>query len=82
MSAIRAICSKGTVRDNLRMGKPSASDDELWAVLERVNLAGFLKAEQGLDTPAARKGVQPFRRPMSAACAGQGALTRQPGIHL
>ena len=41
---------KGTVRDNLLMGKPSASDDELWAVLERVNLAGFLKAEQGLDT--------------------------------
>ena len=32
---------------NLLMGKPSASDDELWAVLERVNLAGFLKAEQG-----------------------------------
>ena len=41
---------KGTVRDNLLMGKRSASDDELWAVLERVNLAGFLKAEQGLDT--------------------------------
>lgn len=41
---------KGTVRDNLLMGKPSASDDELWAVLKRVNLAGFLKAEQGLDT--------------------------------
>ena len=41
---------KGTVRDNLLMGKPSASDGELWAVLERVNLAGFLKAEQGLDT--------------------------------
>ena len=41
---------KGTVRDNLLMGKPSAFDDELWAVLERVNLAGFLKAEQGLDT--------------------------------
>ena len=41
---------KGTVRDNLLMGKLSATDDELWAVLERVNLAGFLKAEQGLDT--------------------------------
>lgn len=41
---------KGTVRDDLLMGKPSASDDELWAVLERVNLVGFLKAEQGLDT--------------------------------
>ena len=41
---------KGTVRENLLMGKPGASDEELWAVLSRVNLAGFLKAEQGLDT--------------------------------
>lgn len=41
---------KGTVRENLLMGKPSASDEELWAVLSRVNLAEFLKAEQGLDT--------------------------------
>ena len=46
---------KGTVRDNLQMGKPSATDDELWAVLERVNLAGFLKAEQGLETPLLEK---------------------------
>ena len=46
---------KGTARDNLRMGKPSASDDELWAVLERVNLAAFLKSEQGLDTPLLEK---------------------------
>ena len=41
---------KGTVRDNLLMGKPAASDEELWAVLSQVNLAAFLKAEQGLDT--------------------------------
>lgn len=41
---------KGTVRENLRMGKQSASDKELWAVLERVNLAEFLKSENGLDT--------------------------------
>ena len=46
---------KGTVRDNLRMGRPGASDEELWAVLERVNLARFLKAEQGLDTPLLEK---------------------------
>ena len=46
---------KGTVRDNLLMGKPSATDDELWMVLERVNLAGFLKAEQGLETPLLEK---------------------------
>ena len=46
---------KGTVRDNLLMGKPSATNDELWAALEQVNLAGFLKAEQGLDTPLLEK---------------------------
>lgn len=42
---------KGTVRDNLRMGKPDAEDVELWAALERVKLAAFLRGERGLDTP-------------------------------
>ncbi|HIQ58329.1 MAG TPA: ABC transporter ATP-binding protein/permease [Candidatus Merdivicinus intestinavium] len=46
----RSYLFKGTVRDNLRMGNPAASDAELWAVLEQVRLDGFLKAEQGLDT--------------------------------
>ena len=41
---------KGSVRDNLRMGRPDADDETLWAVLERVNLAGFLRSENGLDT--------------------------------
>lgn len=47
---------KGTVRDNLLMGKPTTVDDELWSVLERVRLADFLKSENGLDTPIAEKG--------------------------
>ncbi len=47
---------KGTVRENLRMGKPDATDAQLWAVLERVNLAAFLHGENGLDTPVAEKG--------------------------
>ena len=41
---------KGTVRDNLRMGAPLASDEELWSVLDRVKLSAFLQSEQGLDT--------------------------------
>ena len=41
---------RGTVRDNLRMAKPDASDAELWNALERANLAEFLRSEQGLDT--------------------------------
>ncbi|MGN0299079.1 MAG: ABC transporter ATP-binding protein/permease [Lachnospiraceae bacterium] len=47
---------KGSVRDNLLMGKPSAKEEELWAVLERVHLAEFLRNEKGLDTFVAEKG--------------------------
>lgn len=46
---------KGTVRDNLLMGKPDATEDEMWSALEQVNLAGFLKTEKGLDTLLAEK---------------------------
>ena len=47
---------KGTVRDNLLMGKPGASDDELWSVLTQVNLADFLREEAGLDTLLSERG--------------------------
>lgn len=46
---------KGTVRENLLMGKLNADDSELWSVLKRVKLDGFLKSENGLDTPLAEK---------------------------
>lgn len=46
---------KGTVRDNLLMGCPSATEEELWKVLDRVNLSDFLKSEQGLDTKLQEK---------------------------
>ena len=41
---------KGTVRENLLMGCTEASDEQLWKVLERVNMAAFLQSENGLDT--------------------------------
>lgn len=41
---------KGTVRDNLLMGDPSADDGTLWDVLEKTNLADFLRSENDLDT--------------------------------
>lgn len=40
---------KGTVRDNLMMGSPMASDDMMTAALRRVNLADFVESEGGLD---------------------------------
>lgn len=41
---------KGTVRDNLLMADPDASDVEMWEILKRVGLDGFLREEKGLDT--------------------------------
>ena len=46
---------KGTVKDNLLMGKPNATDEELWEILERVNLAEFLRTEEGLETKLREK---------------------------
>lgn len=40
---------KGTVRENLLMAG-NAANEKLWQVLEQVNLANFLKSENGLDT--------------------------------
>ena len=47
---------KGTVRENLKMGKAGASEEEMCAVLEKVNLLGFLQEQQGLDTPILERG--------------------------
>lgn len=47
---------KGTVEDNLRMGKKDVTEDELWAVLQKVNLEGFLMNQQGLSTIVQEKG--------------------------
>lgn len=46
---------KGTVRENLLMGNPKADDAKLWQVLEQVNLAEFLKQENGLETLLSEK---------------------------
>lgn len=47
---------KGTVAENLRLGKPSADDKDLWAALKEVNLAEFIRSQQGLDTQVAERG--------------------------
>lgn len=47
---------KGTVEENLRMGKPDAAKEEMEEVLAKVNLWGFLQAQQGLETQISEKG--------------------------
>ncbi len=46
---------KGTVEDNLRMAKPNATEEEMNAVLEKVNLLGFLNTQKGLKTELLEK---------------------------
>ena len=48
---------KGSVGDNLRIAKPDATDSEMWEALESVNLASFLRSEDGLDTQLEEKGA-------------------------
>lgn len=44
---------RGTVRENLLVAAPGATDDALWQALEATRLADFLRSEQGLDTQLA-----------------------------
>ena len=46
---------KGTVEENLRMVKPDVSKEEMEAVLQKVNLLGFLQTQDGLQTKLQEK---------------------------
>ena len=48
---------KGTLRENLLLAKPDASDDELWGALAKCRLAGFVRESGGLDMEIAAEGA-------------------------
>ena len=47
----------GSVRDNLHLANPDASDDECWNSLHKVGLAERFEEAQGLDTLIGDRGV-------------------------
>lgn len=47
---------KGTIAENLLMGNPNATQEEMTEVLKKVNLWEFLKGQEGLSTKLAEKG--------------------------
>ncbi len=48
-----------SLRDNLRLAKPEASDDELWDVLRRVRIDGLVeRLPDGLDTVVGERGYR------------------------
>lgn len=48
---------KGSVADNLRMGKPGATDEELYEALDAVHLVPFVKKRGGLSMQLEEKGA-------------------------
>jgi ABC-type multidrug transport system fused ATPase/permease subunit len=49
----------GTVRDNLRLARPAATDADLWAVLEAANARAFVeRLSAGLDSIVGERGVK------------------------
>lgn len=49
----------GTVADNLRFGKPGATDEELWNALRAANAAAFVeRLPKQLDTEVGERGVR------------------------
>ena len=49
----------GTVRENLRLGRPAATDDEMWRSLTDANAREFIeRLPLGLDTVVGERGVK------------------------
>lgn len=49
----------GTTAENLRIGKPDATEEEIWEVLRAANAADFVRRlPEGLHTPLGERGVK------------------------
>ncbi len=81
MLGLQSYLFKGTVRENLQMGKFNATDAELWVALAKVNLADFFCAEDGLDTTV-KEGGRNFSGGQCQRLALARALLKDASIYI
>lgn len=73
---------RGTVRDNLALGRPDLAEDECWAMLERLGLADAVaRRPERLDAPVGQ-GPDTFSGGQRQRLALARALLRRPRILL
>ncbi|MDR3292156.1 MAG: ABC transporter ATP-binding protein/permease [Methanobrevibacter sp.] len=54
----KSFLFSGTIAENLRLGKNDATEDELWEVLEIVQIADFIRGlDKGLHSKVSQRGV-------------------------
>ena len=73
----RSVLFKGTVRENLRWGKPDATEQEMLAALETAQAKDFILAKAGWTPPLSRAGaISPAARGSALPSQGQSSRTR------
>ncbi len=57
MTQQKAVLFSGTVRSNLYFGKPDATDEEMWQVLQIAQAADFIREQGGLNMKVEQNGA-------------------------